>query len=397
MTPSDILNRPNIWELKDYNKLGYNPSAEKVWLQLALNVEVSTPPTTEEQADEWMSKLIDRIDMKIAKGPVSWNCEDHGNEGISSMVMITTSTCTMHFWGNHLMLDVFSCKHFEVSDVLGFIRETFGLNKIRLLQLLDRSCPPFPQIPVHIVYKTTNNLNNKIYIGVHSSYLFQDDYLGSGKLLKKAIEKHGRQNFTFEVIKVFTNSDDAYSFENSIVTKEFTERHDTYNIAIGGRRPVKSNDCLMGQSLINKQRRWVKNSYGECRFTLDHSILVDGGDWEYGRVLQISDAGMTRKIRAAKSRIITDEERRSISNRMKGRPSKLKGKKFSVEEKSKRYKTKSLFCFQSPTGEFLEIPSSHLTQISQDVGQPKWFLHDLAYKNREISIKGWICLGKKEL
>lgn len=35
-----------------------------------------------------------------------------------------------------------------------------------------------------MVYKTTNLINKKIYIGVHSTRDINDSYLGSGKLLR---------------------------------------------------------------------------------------------------------------------------------------------------------------------------------------------------------------------
>lgn len=47
----------------------------------------------------------------------------------------------------------------------------------------------------HLVYQTTNKLNNKIYIGVHSTKNINDGYLGSGTALKKAVKKYGKQNF----------------------------------------------------------------------------------------------------------------------------------------------------------------------------------------------------------
>jgi len=45
----------------------------------------------------------------------------------------------------------------------------------------------------HYVYKITNNINDKIYIGKHSSKdINRDSYLGSGIAISKAIKKYGR-------------------------------------------------------------------------------------------------------------------------------------------------------------------------------------------------------------
>lgn len=84
------------------------------------------------------------------------------------------------------------------------------------------------------VYKTTNLINDKIYVGVHKTNEPNDDYLGSGFALRLAIDKYGRHNFKKEILYIFQNMEDAYLKESEIVNKDFVKRSDTYNLVVGG-------------------------------------------------------------------------------------------------------------------------------------------------------------------
>jgi len=86
----------------------------------------------------------------------------------------------------------------------------------------------------YTVYKTTNKINGKIYIGSHKTRNPNDSYLGSGKYLKHAIEKHGVQAFTKEVLFVFETAVEMYAKEAELVTKEFLSEENTYNLKVGG-------------------------------------------------------------------------------------------------------------------------------------------------------------------
>lgn len=87
----------------------------------------------------------------------------------------------------------------------------------------------------YFVYKTTNLVNNKFYIGKHQTRNNQDGYLGSGKLLKRAISRYGRENFSFEILEFFEDEESLNKREAEIVTEEFCRDPQNYNLCVGGR------------------------------------------------------------------------------------------------------------------------------------------------------------------
>lgn len=79
-----------------------------------------------------------------------------------------------------------------------------------------------------IIYKTTNLLNGNFYIGQDSKN--DPMYLGSGILLNRAIEKHGRENFKKEIIESCNNKVQLNDREIFWIDK----LKPIYNIAKGG-------------------------------------------------------------------------------------------------------------------------------------------------------------------
>lgn len=83
-----------------------------------------------------------------------------------------------------------------------------------------------------LIYRTTCLVNGKTYVGKHKTRNINDGYMGSGKLLKRAIAKYGRENFVTEVLDVFDSEEKMNLAERILVVPD---RETTYNLCPGGK------------------------------------------------------------------------------------------------------------------------------------------------------------------
>lgn len=104
----------------------------------------------------------------------------------------------------------------------------------------------------YLIYKITNTINNKIYIGKHKTNDINDSYMGSGKILHKAIEKYGIDKFKKEILFECSNEEEMNQKEAEIVDEEFIARLDTYNIKLGGQG---------GWDYVNEKTNWNGFNY----------------------------------------------------------------------------------------------------------------------------------------
>jgi hypothetical protein len=149
-----------------------------------------------------------------------------------------------------------------------------------------------------IIYKTTNLVNGKQYIGRDSHN--NPNYLGSGPLLKKAIKKYGKQNFKKEIIE------ECSSFEQMVQREEYWLNY--YDV---GNNPLFYNiqNCGTGVILIGKRNHFYGKNHSE----------------ETKQKLREINIGRKH----------TDESKLKISNATRGEKHPLYGKKMSDETKLK--------------------------------------------------------------
>ncbi len=86
----------------------------------------------------------------------------------------------------------------------------------------------------HYIYKTTCNVTNKFYVGMHSTDNLDDLYIGSGKRLWYSIRKHGIENHVREILEFLENRSSLKTREAEIVNEQFLQDPLCMNLQLGG-------------------------------------------------------------------------------------------------------------------------------------------------------------------
>ena len=130
----------------------------------------------------------------------------------------------------------------------------------------------------YTIYKTTNLINGKFYIGKHQTKDINDGYLGSGKLLKRAVKKYGLENFHKEILHVCESEKQMNALEKILVVPD-SELN--YNLCDGGKG---------GFNYIYKNKLYVKAGWNHTqesknKISLNHSDVSGEKNPFYGKSL----------------------------------------------------------------------------------------------------------------
>lgn len=162
----------------------------------------------------------------------------------------------------------------------------------------------------YIVYKTTNRVNNYIYIGVHGTdnpSVF-DKYLGNGvytnrpntyekakTCFQQAVKQFGLSNFFRETIAVFDTADEAYALEGLIVNEEFLARSDVYNMIKGGvinstsgkmvyKYSAATGEFISSYPSVEKAAQSVSSSGSTLMHSIKHRFQIRGFIFDLNKV-----------------------------------------------------------------------------------------------------------------
>ena len=111
------------------------------------------------------------------------------------------------------------------------------------------------------IFKTTNKINGKIYIG--QTVKTKESYFGSGIYLMRAIKKYGRKNFKREILSECSTQEHLDILERYWIKKlNAKDPNIGYNIADGGvgrgkhseKTKRKISKSLTGKKLSNEHK-----------------------------------------------------------------------------------------------------------------------------------------------
>lgn len=116
-----------------------------------------------------------------------------------------------------------------------------------------------------IIYKTTNLINGKIYVGKYEGN--RDTYLGSGKILRYAFIKYGKENFKRETIEECNNRDQLNQRERFWIKELNSQFPNGYNLSEGGDWGDVLTNHPYRQEIIEKRaknlRKYLTTSEGK--------------------------------------------------------------------------------------------------------------------------------------
>lgn len=194
------------------------------------------------------------------------------------------------------------------------------------------------------IYKTTNLVNDKIYIGQHKSSQFTIEYLGSGDLVKRAIKKYGKENFQVELLE-------------EVETKELMDEREIYWIKF---YDAKNIDIGYNISDGGFSTRLSEERNGNCKCSFEKCSLIKKYlDLDYSkkyisellsvstRIIEDIRRGIhwscknDRYSHHKRAKIFTEEEQLKHNNAIKSRNQKMFN--INTQKKSKKIKDREDF------------------------------------------------------
>lgn len=121
------------------------------------------------------------------------------------------------------------------------------------------------------IYKTTNTITGRYYIGMHSTDDLTDEYMGSGKRLRRSLNKHGKENHVVEILEFMCSRKELIEKEKEIVNLKEIAKKNCMNLMPGGEGGLCSEahiEKLRKAASANMYKKWKENEFREMHCKL---------------------------------------------------------------------------------------------------------------------------------
>lgn len=105
------------------------------------------------------------------------------------------------------------------------------------------------------LYRTTWQPTGEFYCGMHKTERVDDGYLGSGLRLTRKLRKHGRNEFTREILSFHSSFDELKQAERELITEEMLQNPLCLNLVIGGLGGIGPGH--LGTALGVARNKWL--------------------------------------------------------------------------------------------------------------------------------------------
>lgn len=181
----------------------------------------------------------------------------------------------------------------------------------------------------YIVYRIENLKNSKSYIGCHITNDINDSYMGSGKLIKLAINKYGIDNFKKQILFVFDNEIDMFGKEKALI-KQLNPEYNLHEGGNGGFTFLNSTDKPRRQNFTILDR---EKATAKLKLLSKDVKFADKKAKAFSKTLK--DKNIDMRVKGNFGRKFSEETRRKMSDSHKGKQSPIKGTKRSDITKNK--------------------------------------------------------------
>ena len=154
----------------------------------------------------------------------------------------------------------------------------------------------------HYIYKTTNIITKRYYIGMHSTNNLNDGYFGSGKRLRYSINKYGKENHIVEILEFYSSRDELKIKEKEIVNLNEISKIECLNLIVGGEggRGFTSKEQKMNAIKSNRKQKWLRENDKEwsdrrIKQLKENGSIILKKAWSEGKLKPFDWTGKTHK------------------------------------------------------------------------------------------------------